>query len=146
MENVIEIEFDLKEFMSKKRIRENDIVNAMRLIWSLCCENDTCKSCPLRVDGKCQLHHLKRSDVIDKVKRNIDTALYNNHMDKVAKMLGVELGEKFIAVRENNVQWYAVLDQEGLHVGSSSDTSPDMLEELLVGDSYVLKYTPEGAE
>ena len=130
---------ELKEFMDKWKVSERDIIEAAKLTSSVCRIFD-CADCPFDSDYGC-LITLVPADVNigEEVKKHIQEILHPNHMEKVAEMLGVKLGEPFkIAHVNKDIISGFHLEKTGLYCDESL-RAPFNLTELLVGDTYIVK-------
>ena len=82
-------------------------------------------------------------NVGEDVKKRIQEILRPNHMEKVAEVLGVKIGEIF-SVRfgeyidnQREFDGDCYLDDEGLHIVGQDRTQSVLLEKLLNGNAYI---------
>lgn len=130
---------ELKEFMKKWKVSERDIIEAAKLTNSIC-GSFACKNCPFHSNYGCLTGKVAADvNIGEEVKKRIQKLLHPNHMEKVAEMLGVKLGEPFkIAHDGNNIIPGFHLEKTGLYCDESL-RAPFNLTELLVGDAYIVK-------
>ena len=129
----------LKKFMGTWKVSERDIIEAGKLTSSICGSFD-CENCPFDSNYGC-LIVLVPADVNigEEVKKRIQELLHPNHMDKVAEILGVKLGEPFkIAYDNKNIISGFHLEKTGLYCDKNL-RAPFNLTELLAGDAYIVK-------
>lgn len=131
---------ELKEFMEKWKVLERDIIEAGKLTSSICGSFD-CENCPFDSNYGC-LITLVPADVNinigEEVEKRIQKLLHLNHMEKVAEMLGVKLGERF-KISDINKTFIYRLEEDGLHLGSVEFCADETLTRLLTGQSYIIK-------
>ena len=135
----------LKELLDRNGVSKNDIIMAGWLANEICKSFD-CDFCPYHIHeasgaGICANSAKKTDkDSVEKmVKERVQKLLHPNHMEKVAEMLGVKLGEPFkIAHDGNNIISGFHLEKTGLYCDESL-RAPFNLTELLVGDAYIVK-------
>ena len=131
---------ELKEFMEKWKVLERDIIEAGKLTSSICGSFD-CENCPFDSNYGC-LITLVPADVNinigEEVEKRIQKLLHPNHMEKVAEMLGVKLGERF-KISDINKTFIYRLEEDGLHLGGVEFCADETLTRLLTGQSYIIK-------
>lgn len=129
---------DLKEFMKKWKVSERDIIEAVKLVNTIC-RNYTCRNCPLDDDGCLASQCPDVDDFGEVIAKHIQEILHPSKMGKVAELLGVKLGEKFILIDRSGNDIEYVLGRDGLHMTSLAfkDTFPKVLEDLLTGKAYI---------
>lgn len=88
-------------------------------------------------------YYSKSENVGEDVKKRIQEILRPNHMEKVAEVLGVKIGETF-SVRfgeyidnQREFDGDCYLDDEGLHIVGQDRTQSVLLEKLLNGNAYI---------
>lgn len=136
---------NLKEFMKKWKVSERGIIEAAKLTSSIC-GSFACKNCPFDSNYGCLTGKVAADvNIGEEVKKRIKKLLNPNHMDKVAEILGVKLGEKFTvrfgeyidSQREFDADCY--LDDDGVHIVGQDRTQLVLLEKLLNGKAYIEK-------
>lgn len=130
---------ELREFMENENISEDDIVKAASIVTKVC-NTWKCEKCPYYNFMMCYAKGVK-GDMVGKVKARIKSLLHPNHMEKVAKLLGVKLEEKFIVDTGEGDNLEYILGEDGLHYFSLNfkDTFPELLQDLLAGKAYIVK-------
>lgn len=135
----------LKEFMDRNGVSKDDVIMAGWLANEICKSFD-CDFCPYHIHeasgaGICA-NSAKRTDkdsVEKMVKERIQKLLHPNHMEKVAEMLGVKIGEHFkIAYNNEDIVSGFHLEKTGLYCDESL-RAPVNLTELLAGKAYIVK-------
>lgn len=135
----------LKEFMDRNGVSKDDVIMAGWLANEICKSFD-CDFCPYHIHeasgaGICA-NSAKRTDkdsVEKMVKERIQKLLHPNHMEKVAEMLGVKIGEKFgVATPTSDVVNTYCLTKQGVF---SEDKMPAeiTLSNLLIGNAHIIK-------
>lgn len=134
-----------KEFMDRNGVSKDDIIMAGWLANEICKSFD-CGFCPYHIHevdgaGICA-NSAKRADkdsVEKMVKERVQELLHPNHMEKVAEMLGVKIGEHFkIAYNNEDIVSGFHLEKTGLYCDESL-RAPVNLTELLAGKAYIVK-------
>ena len=129
---------ELREVMKKMEISEEYIIETAQKINSMC-KLCTCGECPFYIGYGCVLVSTADIRIDEVVKKRIQNLLHHNHMEKVAEMLGVKLGEPFkIAYDNKNIISGFHLEKTGLYCDKNL-RAPFNLTELLVGDAYIVK-------
>lgn len=130
---------ELKEFMKKENLSENDIIKAASIVTKVC-DTWKCEKCPYYNYKICYAKGVK-GDMVGIVKARIKELLHPSHMEKVAKLLGVKLEEKFIVDSGEGGNLEYILGEDGLHYSSLAfkDTFPELLQDLLIGKAYIVK-------
>ena len=136
---------NLKEFMKKWKVSERDIIEAAKLTSSVC-RSFSCTDCPFDSNYGCLATQVGTdANTGEEIKKRIKKLLHPNHMDKVAEILGVKLGETFTvrfgeyigSQREFDADCY--LDDDGVHIVGQDRTQLVLLEKLLNGKAYIEK-------
>lgn len=129
---------ELKELMKKLEISEDYIIEAAQNINKIC-KQCGCNECPFNTEYGCILNTTANVRVDKMVKLRIKKLLYHNHMEKVAEMLGVKIGEKFgVATPTSDVVNTYYLTEQGIF--SEDNMSAEItLSNLLIGNAHIIK-------
>lgn len=133
----------LKEFMKTWKVSERDIIEAVKLVSKMHTSFEECCECPCNTEFGCVALPQHSENVGEDVKKRIKELLRPNHMEKVAEVLGVKIGETF-SVRfgeyidnQREFDGDCYLDDEGLHIVGQDRTQSVLLEKLLNGNAYI---------
>ena len=131
---------ELREFMEKWKVSERDIIEAAKLTSSICGSFD-CENCPFDSNYGCLITVAPVDvNIGEEVKKRIQEFLHPNHMEKVAEMLGVKLGQQLIVKSRNDDEFYCYLDKEGLKLAGDKDADcRNLLGDMLTGKAYIVK-------
>lgn len=131
---------ELREFMKNENLSENDIVEAARIINVLCRDLSACKLCPLYNGSRCIATKTSGVSIVGIVKERMKKLLHPNHMDKVAELLGVKLGQQFIVKSRCDDEFYCYMNKEGLKLAGDKDADcRNLLGDMLTGKAYIIK-------
>ena len=133
----------LKEFMKTWKVSERDIIEAVKLVSKMHTSFEECHECPCDTEFGCIALPQHSENVGEDVKKRIQEILRPNHMEKVAEVLGVKIGETF-SVRfgeyidnQREFDGDCYLYDEGLHIVGQDRTQSVLLEKLLDGNAYI---------
>lgn len=136
---------ELKEFMEREKLSEDDIIKAASIVTKVC-NNGSCKNCPLYLFENCHAKDMT-GDFIPATSRRFKKLLHPSQMDQVAELLGVKLGQQFIVKSRCDDDFYCYMNKEGLKLAGDKDADcRNLLGDLLAGKAYIMKDTSKGAE